>query len=84
MCCVYTSFPLIMYVTQTHNCSYYFQVLLLFSIEPNQFGNTSVVTAKQLAKDYYTLSNLLQNLDLKPKHVAGPDVTEGGDDFLVG
>ena len=81
---MYTSFSLIMYVTQTHNCCYYFQVLLLFSIEPNQFGNTSVVTAKQLAKDYHTLSNLLQSVHLKPNYVAGPDVTEGGDDFLIG
>ena len=51
--------------------------------EPNQFPNTSVITAKQLAKDYHTLSELLQSLDLKPNYVAGPDVTDGGDDFLI-
>lgn len=79
--CLGNTFPL--YATQTHNC-YCFQILFLFSTEPNQFGNTSVVTAKQLAKDYNTLSNLLQSLHLKPNYVAGPDIAGGGDDFLVG
>lgn len=52
--------------------------------EPNKFPNTSVVTAKQLAKDYHTLSKLLHRLNLKPRFVAGPDVTQGGEDFLEG
>ena len=54
--------------------------------EPDMFPfitNTTVVSAEQLAKDFGTLRGLLDKLNLKPSYVAGPDITNGGDEFLA-
>ena len=70
-----------------HNKQNMLSILYFWPIsEPDAFPfitNTTVVSAEQLAKDFGTLRGLLVKLKLKPLYVAGPDITNGGDEFLT-